>query len=59
MEPNEQTAAEVSEEAAPAVVFPPRYRQKERAGYTTNKGRGQTKARRRMARASRRKNRKG
>lgn len=59
MEPSEQTAEEVSEDAAPAVAYPPRYRHKERAGFTTNKGRGQSKARRRMARASRRKNRKG
>ena len=45
--------------ATPVKVYPQRYRRKERAGFTTNKGRGQTKARRRMAKTSRRKNRKG
>lgn len=54
-----QEPAGSEQDAGPAVAFPPRYRHKERAGFTTNKGRGQTKARRRMARASRRKNRKG
>ena len=55
----EQTGAQGEPDAAVGRKPFPKEKTHTRAGFTTHKGQGESKARRRMAKASRRKNRRG